>query len=343
MKSLSHMLNFRVLLSLLVFSLSLTACQQDTKETVVIYTSVDRHYSEPILKEFEKKTGIVVDALYDIEAAKTIGLVNKLIAEGSRPRADVFWNGEFLLTQLLADRGILQRYQTKGKEAGQTQDQGQLWTSFGGRARVLIVNNKKVAEAERPTSLLDFTSDRWSGNELAVAHPLFGTSATHAKALYTKWGAEKAETFFTKLKQRGVQFVSGNSVVRDLAVRGKISFGITDTDDACSAVAKGADVSVIFPDQEPDGLGTLTIPNTVALVSNGPNSEAGKKLIDYLLSDEVRSNLAKAGWFHVEGDKVSPTLNCGLPTTVNAMEVKPQEMFKIQQRATDTLRALLAK
>jgi iron(III) transport system substrate-binding protein len=47
---------------------------------------------------------------------------------------------------------------------------------------------------------------------------------------------------------------------------------------------------MVFPDK--DGIGTLMIPNTVALIAGGPNPEAGKRLIDYLLSKDVERALA---------------------------------------------------
>ncbi len=72
---------------------------------VVIYTTVDQVYSEPILKAYEEKTGIRVKAVYDVEAAKTTGLVTRLEAEKARPQADVFWNGEFAQTMGLGKRG----------------------------------------------------------------------------------------------------------------------------------------------------------------------------------------------------------------------------------------------
>jgi len=48
---------------------------------VVAYVAVDQHYSEPALKAFEEETGIRVSVVYDVGAAKTTGLVNRLIAE----------------------------------------------------------------------------------------------------------------------------------------------------------------------------------------------------------------------------------------------------------------------
>jgi len=45
-------------------------------QEVVIYTSLDKVFSQPILEAFEKETGIKVLDVYDSEATKTTGLVN---------------------------------------------------------------------------------------------------------------------------------------------------------------------------------------------------------------------------------------------------------------------------
>ncbi len=67
---------------------------KENQASVVVYTSLDQVFSEPILKAFEEKTGIKVKAVYDSEATKTTRLVNRLIAEKQSPQADVFWNSE---------------------------------------------------------------------------------------------------------------------------------------------------------------------------------------------------------------------------------------------------------
>ncbi len=48
----------------------------------------------------------------------------------------------------------------------------------------------------------------------------------------------------------------------------------------------------IYPDQGPDEIGCLILPNAVLLIAGGPHPEAGKKLIDYLLSAETERKLA---------------------------------------------------
>ena len=62
------------------------SCTKSKEAEVVVYTSLDQIFSEPILQEYEKRTGVKVKAVYDVEASKTTGLVNRLIAEKDRPK-----------------------------------------------------------------------------------------------------------------------------------------------------------------------------------------------------------------------------------------------------------------
>ena len=84
--------------------------------------------------------------------------------------------------------------------------------------------------------------------------------------------------------------VNGNSVTRDMVVAGEVPIAFTDTDDTNVAMVKGAPVDMLFPDKE--GIGTLLIPSTVALIAGGPNPENGRKVIDFLLSEEIESLMA---------------------------------------------------
>lgn len=258
---------------------------------VVVYTSLDQVFSEPILKEFEQRTGIKVKPVYDVEASKTTGLVNRLIAEKNNPQADVFWNSEVGRTLVLKDKDILAPYNSPSASdiPSQFKDANGFWTGFAARARVLIYNTNMLKSAEVPKSIFDLTKPQWKSNA-ALAYPLFGTTATHVAAMYAVLGKEKTEQYFKDLKANGVVIVDGNSVSRDVVVQGEVAVGFTDTDDVNVAIQAGKPVKMIFPDK--DGIGTLLIPNTVALINNAPHPEEGKKLIDFLLSKEIEGKLA---------------------------------------------------
>jgi iron(III) transport system substrate-binding protein len=274
-----------------VVLVSLIDISASVGEEVVVYTSVDQVFSEPVLKAFQKKTGIKVKPLFDVEAAKTVGLVNRLIAEKPNPKADVFWNSEVSRTILLTKRESLSPYRSVHWSVFPEifKDKEGYWTGFSARARVLLHNTNLIKENEVPESIFDLVKSPWK-KKVTIAYPLFGTTATHVAALYTALGPEKTEEYLRNLVKNEVVVVDGNSVTRDLVVEGKAAVGFTDTDDAQVAIAKGKPVKMTYPDRK--GMGTLLIPNTVALVKKGPNPQAGKKLIDYLLSEEAESALA---------------------------------------------------
>jgi len=271
------------------------------ERTVVVYTSVDQVYSEPVLRRFQEETGIAVRPVYDVEAAKTTGLVNRLIAEKGRPLCDVWWSGEIAQTILLGEEGVLAPYRSASAEGIPPQyvDPGRLWTGFGGRARVLLVNTGLVGPGDAPDSILGLLDSDVPASMIGLAYPTFGTTATHAAALYALMGPDEARAFFTGLRDAGVRVVDGNSVVRDLVAGGQLAMGLTDTDDAIGAVERGAPVELVFLDQGPGGMGTLIIPNTVALVSGAPHLEEARELIDYLLSERLEAEMVESGWLQL--------------------------------------------
>src|SRR5262245_54071325 len=87
--------------------LATTACRPQAAEEVVVYTALDREFSEPIFDDFTRESGIVVRAKYDTEANKTVGLVNLILNERDRPRCDLFWNNEPINTLRLERAGVL--------------------------------------------------------------------------------------------------------------------------------------------------------------------------------------------------------------------------------------------
>jgi iron(III) transport system substrate-binding protein len=50
--------------------------------------------------------------------------------------------------------------------------------------------------------------------------------------------------------------------------------------------AEGKPVELVYPDQGPGEIGTLLLPNTVALIAGGPNPRQARMLLEFLLSDE---------------------------------------------------------
>jgi len=327
-----------ILLGLILVGVLILAGCSHNNETmkareVVIYTSVDQVFAEPILKEFEQQSKIKVKAVYDVEAAKTTGLVNRLIAEKDKPQADVFWSSEFVQTILLQEKGVLDTYKPAAAAdiPSSFKEKDGYWTAFGGRARVFLVNTEKVAAADYPASLQDMNSDKWPAERIGMPYPMFGTTATHAAALYAYMGEAEARSYFQNLQKRGIRIVDGNSVVRDMVVSGELDWGITDTDDADGAVKSGARVAIIYPDQS--DMGTLIVPNTVALIKGAKNSDAAREMIEYLVSKEVEQKLTDVGFIQIPCRELD-SMPAGLPVSgVKGMSIDFAAVYKAQESA----------
>jgi iron(III) transport system substrate-binding protein len=287
------MRRFRPVASLLFLVMSTLCGCGGGDSGIVAYTALDQEFSEPIYKAYEAKTGRSIRPKFDVESTKTVGLAREIVAEASRPRCDLFWNNEILNTLRLEKKGVLARFDPPNAadipEA--FRDKDGRWYGFAARARILLVNTKLVPEADRPTSIEDLLNPKWKG-QIGLAKPLFGTTATHATCLFAAWGDDKAKAYFRGLKANGVQVLSGNKQVAQAVGAGSMAIGMTDTDDAMEEVASGHPVAIIYPDRSPDGLGTLFIPNTVAVVKGSPHLDEAVALANYLLSPEVEAALA---------------------------------------------------
>lgn len=286
--------------------------------TVVIYAAQDQVYAEPILRAFEKESGIKVKAVYDSEAVKTVGLANRLLAERSHPQCDVFWGNEEMRTRQLAVQGVFR--ETNG------------WAAFGDRSRRIVINTNFVSlgsapasgavwraprqtfatgtnepnpsasavpladgasartreGARAPQSLLELTNEIWRG-KVALAFPQFGTTATHFHALRQAWGEAAWLVWCRAVAANKPFIVDGNSVVVKQVARGEAWIGLTDSDDIFAGQREGLPIAALPLMEE-----SLLIPNTAAVTRNAPHPESAQKLFEYLQQREVADKLVQA-------------------------------------------------
>jgi iron(III) transport system substrate-binding protein len=259
---------------LLLLACCFSGCREHTP-TVTVYASQDQVYAEPILANFSKETGIKVQAIYDSEAVKTVGLVNRLMNEQSNPQCDLFWNNEEFRTRQLEARNIVAK-----------------WSPIGYRSRRIVINTNLVSVP--PKSVIDLTNATWRG-KAALAYPLFGTTATHFLALRQQWGTNDWELWCQALQANKPFLVDGNSVVVQLVARGEAAIGLTDSDDIAAGQKEGMPIKAL-----PLDANSLLITNTIAVIRNAPHPNETQRLYEYLQSPAIRKTLIAAS--ALEGD-----------------------------------------
>src|SRR3954466_7920626 len=160
---------------LLLVGIFVAGCTSDRRPVVVVYSALDREFAEPVLKDFEKQSGIRALPKYDDESTKTVGLTNAILQEAGRPRCDAFWNNEILNTVRLQEKGLLEAYHSPAGDIYPPMYRAAdgTWHGFAARARILIVNTKLVGEGERPKSIYDLLDPKWKGR-IGIARPIAG-------------------------------------------------------------------------------------------------------------------------------------------------------------------------
>lgn len=280
------------ILTLLLVTLSV-GCGRGNQEEVVVYTSVDQVFAEPILNDFERETGIRVRAVFDTEETKSTGVLNRLIAEANNPQCDVFWSGDPVRANVLKQRGISQPFSPEAAQTIPTHfiDQDKHWTGFSSRARVLIYNKNLLPSDRVPTSIFDLTKEEYRG-KVTIANPLFGTTSFHMAAIFAEIGDEEAKKWLNDLKANNVVIATSNGDVKKRVSNGEVWCGLTDTDDANEAIKEGAPVDIVFLGQE--DIGALIIPNTISLIKDSPHPDNARKVADYIMSRESQVKLARS-------------------------------------------------
>lgn len=301
------------------------------------YTSVDQVFSEPVFQYCESINVPSVRGLFDTEEMKSTGVLNRLLAEAKHPRADVFWSGDPVRVFTLLNKGLVEPYLSDNAQGlpSQFKDAKGLWTGFAARARVLLVNTDIVPVNALPESVEDLIAPQWK-KKTAIANPLFGTTTMHFAALFAHYGQQRGEEFLQQLLENQTIVASSNGEVKRLVVSGEVAWGLTDTDDAQQAVASGAPVRVVYPDQK--GMGTVVMPSVVVLVKNAPHPAAGKRLIDCLLSGEVEKRMAENGAHMPLRTGVATAKGLTSVSSLRSMNVNYAQLAQTMQQIEPTLR-----
>lgn len=309
------------------------ACRSPQRE-VVIHTSVDQNYTAPVFREFTQRTGVAVKPVFDVEAARTAGQ--------EAPPADVVWNGDFVPTLLLKQRGLLARYASPSTRnlPERFVDPQNYWSCVGARCPVLIIQ-VRLAPPQIQTSMDLLLDPDIPSHRIGIAFPPTGTGATHAAALYAVQGKDPTRWFFQRVRARGVRVLDTSDEVRQMVSGWQLAVGLTDSDVACRAMTKDAPVKVAVPDAE--SLGAFLIPSTVALAKGAAHPAEARALIDFLLSADTEKWLIRTGFFQFSLRDVDTPQGCLEGQKFKRMEVSLEDVFRYYPASRTDLEQIFMK
>ena len=226
----------------------------------------------------------------DTEETKSTGLLNRLIAEKERPRADVFWSGDPVRAAVLKRRGVgaVPLARGGGAAAPLFRPARALDRLLGSRPRPDPTTATKSPRNEpRPPS---WTSEPRLRGRAASRTPSSAPPAMHAAALFAVWerSGQRRSSPVSPPTATDRSPWRGPPPSRERRMRG----GDHRYRRCQRGPPEGKPIGIVFPDA--GGMGTLLIPNAVVLIAGAPHPEAARRFIDFLLAPETEKALAES-------------------------------------------------
>ncbi|AHV97003.1 ABC transporter substrate-binding protein [Paenibacillus sabinae] len=290
------------LVAMALMTLTITACgaKEDTAATtgsesggkagggkLTVYSPNAAEINNPIIKEFQDRTGITVDLI----SGGTGELLKRVQAEAGNPLGDVFWAGG--ADSLESYKEYFQPYKTKEYDnlLPAYVDKNSYWTPFNALPMVITYNKELVSESELPKSWEDLLDPKWKGN-IAFADPSkSGSSYTQLVTMLTAFGKEdgKGWDYVKKLvANMDGKILSGSSLVQRAVPDKEFALGITLEDAALRYIEGGSQIGIIYPAE-----GTSAVPDGAAIMKGSKNLEQAKQFVDFLVSKDAQEIVQK--------------------------------------------------
>ena len=291
-----------IVLALAVFSLSAFAeGKQDSPaagtaaagvpQKLMVYTSMKEVLIGELKDAYIKKHPSIKVDYYSAGAGK---IMAKLAAERQSGQivADILWTSEVPDFFAMKKENLLEKYVSPeaAKTSSPVNDPDGYFTAARLGTLGIVYNTNLVKTP--PKNWDDLMKPEFKG-AFAIANPaLSGTAFVSVGMLVENFGWE----FIQKLRANGAMMGQGSGQVVDDTAVGSLAGCIGVDYITLDKVEKGAPLGFVNPPE------MLVIPSPAAIIKGTKNLDASQKFIDFILSTEGQTIIAKANTIPVRAD-----------------------------------------
>ncbi len=245
---------------------------------LVLYTAQEEEIYEPIIKEFEERTNLMVK----VERGSSEEMTGRLEDEEERPDWDVVFGVGIETLEQSKEHWQVYKSPEAAFITESFQCEDNRWTSFSALPLVIMYNTNVVTYRELPVGWNSLLEPRWKGR-IAFMDPRRSDvySAALVTAVHT-WGkrGDYLEQFMENLEYGTLNSMQEvNAGILD----GRYSLGVTMEESAQALLSEGADVDYIYPQE-----GTTALPDGTALVKGCSNPDAARQFLDFTVSRDTQ-------------------------------------------------------
>lgn len=263
---------------------------QVTWYTVQIVDQIVR----PIADAFEKKYGIHVN--YVRANSNEIGL--RVINEARAGKIQASVIDGVQTTVMLKREGLVLKWVPDINLPANLFDKDGYWVACNFYINTPGFNTDLVPKGTEPQTFDDLLNPRWKGKLAWNVQPSVSAGQGFVGSVLIAMGEEKARKYLASLAKQNITplLVSGRQVL-DLVISGEYPIGLQIFNNhAFISANKGAPVSWIKM-QPP-----LVTYSVMSVLKDGPSLNAGKLLVDFIVSEEGQRVFSQAGELPVHPD-----------------------------------------
>lgn len=248
------------------------------EKRLVIYTSHKEDVYDPIIREFERRTGIWTE----LKTGGTNELLEEIAAGDTD--CDLMFGGG--VDSLTAYAGCFTKYNSPAMANVDEKFTGDgTWTPFSSLPVVLIYNTQLV-RLNPPTGWQSLLDGEWRG-KIAFADPtVSGSSYTALCTMAQALGGDAEEVLQRFAENLDGRQTDGSGLVVGQVAEGSCYIGVTLEETALKAVSEGYDIALVYPEE-----GTSALPDGAAIVKGCKHEQNARLFIDFLLSEDVQQRL----------------------------------------------------
>ncbi|WP_025733626.1 2-aminoethylphosphonate ABC transporter substrate-binding protein [Carnimonas nigrificans] len=297
-------------------ALTLTSAPSWAEQVVTVYSIDGLHngnnsWYQTQFEEFTKATGISVRY---VEAGGGV-VVERLAKERSNPQADVLVSAPPFI-QRAASEKLLESFKTDA--AAEIPDSNDLYSPLVKNYLSFIYNSKLLKTP--PVNWTDLLDSKFQ-SKLQYSTPGQAADGTGVMLqVFHSFGSKEAGLdYLSKLQANNVGPSSSTGKLTGLVNKGEIYVANGDLQMNLAQMEDNPNVQIFWPADKDGKRSALEIPYTIGLVKGAPDSENGKKLINFLQSKEAQASVSALSFGMPVRSDVTPT-DDHYKAAVSAME-----------------------
>lgn len=268
---------------------------------VNVYANPLEGWVSAAMKEFAKETGIKVNWIR-LGSAETF---DRIKAEASNPKADVWWGGTLDPHIQAKNDGLLEKYISvnDAKIPKQYRDSDGYWRGMYVGILGFTVNESLLKRLKLPVpeTWKDLIQPKYRRLIAMPSPEASGTAYTIIAALIQIMGEDQAFDYLKKLHVNIFNYSKNGTEPIRMAGLGEVAIGINFAHDTIIFAKEGQPIKAIIPsDKTGYEVGGLSI------IKGAPNLKNARKLVDWTLTAKAQALAAPNGSYQLPTNPETP-------------------------------------